>query len=136
MMALPSGGLELGGSASPAQRLKPLVQHLLFPLAVRGNPAPQVDVPVIQQSSQPLHRRLFGPGEATLLAEQPVDLGLGDHPGAEAFEKQLASSHGVVTDLLHPGGSAGPPRGLRHRCIARMVCCDWAATPLPALHVP
>jgi hypothetical protein len=42
-----------------------------------------------------------------LLAQQPVDLGLGDHPGAEALEEQLASGHRLVTKSLHPAGSAG-----------------------------
>jgi len=31
---------------------------------------------LIQQAAQPLHRRLFGPGEAALLRQQPVDLSL------------------------------------------------------------
>jgi hypothetical protein len=47
-----------------------------------------------------------------VLAEQPVDLSLGDHPGAQALKEQLASGHRSVTKLLHLGGSAGALRGL------------------------
>jgi hypothetical protein len=77
--------------------------------SLRRNPAPQVDLALIKQPTQALHRRLFGPGEATLLAQQPVDLGLGDYPGAEALEEQLSSGHRRVTKSLHPDSSAEPP---------------------------
>ena len=70
----------------------------------RCDPAAQLDLPLIEQAAQPLHRRLLSPGEAILLAQQPVDLSLGDHPGAQALKEQLASGHRFVTDLLHSGG--------------------------------
>lgn len=106
---LASGGSGRGGSAPAPQRFDPLVQHLAVPLQVRCDPAAQLDLPFIEQASQPLHRCLLCPGEAILLAQQPVDLGLGDHPGAQALKEQLASGHRFVTKLLHLGGSAGLP---------------------------
>ncbi|MFN9916112.1 MAG: hypothetical protein ACK53L_26215, partial [Pirellulaceae bacterium] len=75
-----SGGLGQGGSAPPSQRFDPLVQHLAVPMQVRCDPAAQLDLPLIEQAAQPLHRSLLSPGEAILLAQQPVDLCLGDHP--------------------------------------------------------
>jgi len=82
-----------------------------MPLPVWRDPAAQLDLPLIKQASQPLHRRLLRPGETILLAQQPIDLCLGDHPGAEALKKQLAGSHDFVTKVLHPGGLAGHLRG-------------------------
>ena len=61
-----------------------------MPEPVRSDPAAQLDLPFVKHSPKPLHRRLLGPGEAPLLAQQPIDLGMGDHPGAEALEEQLA----------------------------------------------
>ena len=103
-----SGALEQRGSPPPSQRFDPRIQPLAVREPVWRNPASQLDVPLIEQSSQPLHRRLLGPGETALLAEQPIDVSLGDHPGAEGLEEQLASGHQDVTELLHPDGSAGP----------------------------
>ena len=95
--------------ATPFWRFDPLVQQLAVSQPLRLNPAPQLDLALIKQPAQPLHRRLLGPGETPLLSQQPVDLGLGDHPGAEALEEQLASGNRLVTKSLHPAGSAGLP---------------------------
>ena len=121
-----SGGSGQGRSAPPPQRFNPLVQHLAVPLQLRCHPAAQLDLPLIEQAAKPLHRRLLSPGEAVLLAQQPVDLGLGDHPGAEALEEQLASGHRFVTTSSHSGGTAGLPRGLGLRAAARKPCHDRA----------
>jgi len=86
---------------------------------------------LIQQAAQPLHRRLFGPGEAALLGKQPVDLSLGDHPGAEALEEQLASGHRFVTKLLHPGGSARLLWGYGPLAAAQRGCGDWLWAAFP-----
>jgi len=102
-----SGGSGQGRSAPPSQRFDPLVQHLAVPLPVWRDPAPQLNLPLIEQAAKSLHRRLLSPGEAVLLAQQPVDLGLGDHPGAEALEEQLASGHRFVTTSSHSGGTDG-----------------------------
>ncbi len=40
------------------------------PLQLRCDPAAQLDLPLIEQAAQPLHRRLLSPGEAILLAQQ------------------------------------------------------------------
>ena len=93
----------------PPQRFDQLVLHLVVPLQLWCHPAAQMDLPLIEQAAQPLHRRLLSPGEAILLAQQPVDLSLGDHPGAEALKEQLASGHWFVTTSSHSGGSAGLP---------------------------
>jgi hypothetical protein len=92
-----SGGSGQGGSAPPSQRFDPLVQHLAVPLQLRSNPAAQLDLPLIGQAAQSLHRRL---------------LSLGDPPGAQALKEQLASGHRSVTQLLQFGGLAELPRGL------------------------
>ena len=76
------------------------------------DPSAQLDLPLIEQATQSLHRSLLSPGEAILLAQQPVDLSLGDHPGAQAPKEQLTSGHRLVTKLLHPGCWAGLSRAL------------------------
>lgn len=76
------------------------------------DPSAQLDLPLIEQATQSLHRSLLSPGEAILLAQQPVDLSLGDHPGTQALKEQLTSGHRLVTKLLHPGCWAGLPRAL------------------------
>lgn len=65
---------------------------------LRCDPAAQLDLPLIEQAAQPLHRCLLGPGEVILLAQQPVDLRLGDHPGAQALKEQFPSGHRFVTN--------------------------------------
>jgi hypothetical protein len=119
---LASGGSGQGGSVPPLQ--------------LRCDPEAQLDLPLIEQAAQPLHRRLLSPGEAILLAQQPVDLSLGDHPGAEALKEQLTSGHRFVTNLSHPGGSAGLPRGPRPRASARKPSHDRAGMVAATLHVP
>ena len=93
----------------PFQRFDLHVQLPAVPLQVRCNPSAQLDLPLIKQAAQPLHRRLLGPGEAILLAQQPVDLSVGDHPRTQALKEQLASGHRLVTKLLHHGCWAGLP---------------------------
>jgi hypothetical protein len=66
---------------------------------------------VLVHPSAQLDLPLLGPGEANLVAQHPVDLGPGDHPGAEALEEQLASGHRLVTGLLHRGSPAALPWG-------------------------
>jgi len=78
-------------------------------LQVRCDSAAQLNLPLIEQAAQPLNRRPLRPGEVILLAQQPVDLSLGDHPGAQALKKQLACCHRYVTNSLHTGGLAEHP---------------------------
>ncbi len=106
---LSSGSYGQGGFAPPPQRFNPLVQHLAVPMQMRCDPAAQLDLPLIEQAAQPLNRRPLRPGEVILLAQQPVDLSLGDNPGAQALKKQLACCHRFVTNSLHPGGLAEHP---------------------------
>lgn len=54
-----------------------------------------------------------------LLAQQPVDLSLGDHSGAQALKEQLTSGHRFVTNSLHPGVRKEFPRVLGLRAGAR-----------------
>ena len=61
-----------------------------------------------------------------LLAQQPVDLRLGDHPGAQALKEQLSSGHGFVTNSLHPGGQTEFLRGLGLGAVARKPSHDKA----------
>ena len=77
------------------ERLGPLIQRL--------------ELPLIEQAAKPLHGCLLGPGEVILLAQQPVDLSLGDHSGAQALKEQFASGHRFVTDWLHAGDLAEHP---------------------------
>ena len=91
------------------QRFDPLDQLLEVPLQVRCDPSAQLDLPLIEQAAQSLHRRLLRPGEAILLAQQPVDFSLGNHPRAQALKEQLASGHRPVTKSLHDGCWAGLP---------------------------
>jgi hypothetical protein len=72
-------------------------------------PAAHLDLPLIKQAAQPLHSCLLSPGKVILLAQQPVDLSLGDYPGAQALKEQLASGHRFVTNYLHAGGQVEPP---------------------------
>jgi hypothetical protein len=65
---------------------------------LRCDPAAQLDLPLIEQAAQPLHSGLLSPGEVILLAQQPVDLRLGDYSGAQALKEQLASGHRFVTN--------------------------------------
>ena len=51
------------------------------------DPSAQLDLALIEQATQSLHRSLLSPGEAILLAQQPVDLSLGDHPGTQALKE-------------------------------------------------
>jgi len=96
------------------------------PLKVRCYPAAQLELSFIEQASQPLHRCLLRPGEAVLLAQQPVDLGLGDHSGAQAPEEQLASGHRFVTNSLHLDGWSELLRGLGPHTVARKHRYDRA----------
>ena len=64
----------------PFQRFDLHVQLPAVPLKVRCDPSAQLDLALIEQATQSLHRSLLSPGEAILLAQQPVDLSLGDHP--------------------------------------------------------
>jgi hypothetical protein len=75
-----------------------------------GKTTAQLDPALIQKSTQPLHSSLLGPGEAALLRQHPLDLGLGDDPRTESFEKQLTKSHGFVTNPLHPAPLMRDPR--------------------------
>lgn len=51
---------------------------LTSPVPLRWSPSTVLELSLIEQAPQPLHRRLHGPGEAVLRAPQPVDLGLGE----------------------------------------------------------
>jgi hypothetical protein len=97
--------------APPPQRFNPVVHHLAVMEQTRRQATTELDLPLIQQPPEALHRRLLSPGEASLAGQQPVDLGLGDHPGAEAAEEQLTCGHWLVTNPLHAGSGAGLPWG-------------------------
>ena len=80
------------------ERLGPLVQRLERQMWLRCYPAAHLDLPLIEQAAQPLHSCLLSPGKVILLAQQPVDLRLGDYPGAQALKEQFASGHRFVTN--------------------------------------
>lgn len=106
---LSSSGQGQGGSVPWSERVGPLDQRLERQMWLRCDPAAQLNLPLIEQAAQPLHRCLLSPGEMILLVQQPVDLSLGDHPGSQALKEQFASGHGFVTNWLHADCLADHP---------------------------
>jgi hypothetical protein len=87
-------------AAALAEGLDPVIHHLLVVEPLRRQAATQLDRALVEQAAEPQCCCLLRPGEVVLPGQQPVDLRLGDHPGAEGFEEQLADGHGGCNEVV------------------------------------
>jgi len=81
--------------APAAQGLDPLLSNHVVVQLCRGETATQMDFALIEQAPEPQRRGLLHPGEALLLEGEPGELGGGDDPAGEGFEKELSDRHGI-----------------------------------------
>jgi len=79
--------------AAAAQGLDPLLANRDVAVLCGGEPAAQLDLALIQQAPESQRRSLLHPGKAVLLKGEPGELGVGDHPTGEGFEKELTDRH-------------------------------------------
>jgi len=92
------------------------IDHLAIPVAVGffgGEPAAQLNLTAIQQTSNSQRRCLLCAVKAILLKGEPGELGVGDHPTGERPDEQLADRHGFCNGTLR-------------------VCLIWVAAVAPS----
>ena len=86
-----------------AQGLDPVVEDLLVLDDPAGGPAAEVDLPLVDQASEPDRDGLLMPRKGALLGCDPGDLMFRDDAGDDRLEEDLPESHeSHVTKSLHP----------------------------------
>jgi len=67
---------------------------------LHGQPAPELNDALIQQTTKPLHNGLLLPVQAVGADKQPVDFCRCDHTGAEGLEEELPDGHGICNEVV------------------------------------
>jgi len=89
-------------AAPPAQRFDPFVQHNLVLGKTTWKAAAKVDLPFVDQATQPNREGFLVPSKSPLLGGNPGDLSFRDHAAGEGLQKDFPDSHeNHVTTSLH-----------------------------------
>jgi hypothetical protein len=87
------------------ERFDPFLQDDPMLHGLLSQAASQVDLSFINQASQSYSCGFFRAAELVLGRGNPSHLLAGDHTSGNRFEKDLAQSHGFVTNSLHTGAT-------------------------------
>ena len=101
-------------ATAPAQRFDPFVEHKLVLDKTARQAAPEVDLPLVYQASQPKRQGFLVAGKGALVGGNPGDLMLRDHTARDRLQKDFPDCHeSHVTTSLHaaaPSLAAWLPR--------------------------
>ena len=88
--------------------IRPAVARFASRALPAGDPASEIDLPRVDQASEPDRNSFFVAGKGALLRRHPGDFILSDHAGDDRLQEDLAESHeSRVTKSLHPVVCAG-----------------------------
>jgi len=89
-------------AAPPAQWFDPFVQHNLVLGKTTWQAAAKVDLPFVDQATQPNRQGFLVPSKSPLLGGNPGDLSFRDHAAGKGLQKDFPDSHeSHATTSLH-----------------------------------